>query len=105
MGEYCGPRELVLDGQSVSRDTDPEYRPQNVNKEVHAQTSEPLNPPDELAQHFSKNRFRTNCSSFSFESSESYRVFNNLHDSNSIFWSAGIGSRLKKSPKLQLIRS
>ena len=27
MVEYCGPRELVLDGQSVSRDTDPEYRP------------------------------------------------------------------------------
>ena len=26
--EYCGPRDLVLDGQSVSRDTDPEYRPQ-----------------------------------------------------------------------------
>ena len=36
--EYFGPRELVLDGQSVSRDTDPEYRPQNVNKEVDTQT-------------------------------------------------------------------
>ena len=36
--EYFGPRELVLDGQSVSRDTDPEYTPQNVNKEVDTQT-------------------------------------------------------------------
>ena len=39
MVEYFGPRALVLDGQSVSRDTDPEYRPQNVNKEVNTQTS------------------------------------------------------------------
>ena len=48
--------------------------------------SEPSNPPDELAQNFSKkkNPFRTNYSSIFFESSESDRVFNYLHDSNSI---------------------
>ena len=40
MVEYFGPRELVLDGQSVSRDTDPEHRPQNVNKEVSAEREE-----------------------------------------------------------------
>ena len=38
MVEYFGPRELVLDGQSVSRDTDPEHRPQNVSNEVNTQT-------------------------------------------------------------------
>ena len=32
-------------------------------------------PPDELAQNVSKNPFRTNYSSFFFERSESYRVF------------------------------
>ena len=47
------------------------------------------NPPDELAQHVSKNPFRTK---FSFECSESYRVSNYLHDSNSIFRPARINS-------------
>ena len=50
------------------------------------------NPPRELAQNVSKNRFRTNYSSFFFESSESYRFFNYLHDSNSNFRAAGIYS-------------
>ena len=39
---------------------------------------------------FRKNAFRTNYSFIFFESSESDRVFNYLHDSNSIFWCAGI---------------
>ena len=41
------------------------------------------NPPDELAQNISNK-------SLSFESSESCRVFNYLHDSISIFRAAGI---------------
>ena len=49
--------------------------------------SEPSNLSDEFAQNVSKkNPFRTNYSScFSFHSSESYCVFNYLHDSSSIF--------------------
>ena len=41
---------------------------------------------------FRKNTFRTKNSSFSFESSESYRVFNYLLGSNSIFRAARINS-------------
>ena len=53
--------------------------------------SEPSNPSDELVQHVSKrNLFRTKFSSFFFTSSESYRVFHYLHDSNSIFLAEGI---------------
>ena len=48
--------------------------------------SRPSNPPDELAQNVSKKiPFGRIIPSFFFESSESYRVFNYLHDSNSIF--------------------
>ena len=36
--------------------------------------------------------FENSISANSFESSESYRVFNYLHDSNSILWAAGINS-------------
>ena len=44
-------------------------------------------PPDELAQNVSnKNLFRMNCSSIFLKSSESNRVFNVLHDLNSMFW-------------------
>ena len=50
------------------------------------------NPPDELVQNVSKNPFLDELFLFSFESSESYRVFNYLHDSNSIFRAAGINS-------------
>ena len=54
------------------------------------------NPPDELAENVSKKKKklrRTNYSSFFFlESSESDRVFNYLHDSNSIFRAGRINS-------------
>ena len=55
---------------------------------------DPSNPPDELVQHVSrKNPRQTNYFLiFSFESSESDRVFNYLHDSNSIFRARGINS-------------
>ena len=44
-------------------------------------------PPDELAQNVSnKNLFRMNYSSIFLKSSESNRVFNVLHDLNSMFW-------------------
>ena len=52
--------------------------------------SEPSNPPDELAQNVSKNLFDDFFHLFSFESSESYLVFNSLHDSNSICRTGGI---------------
>ena len=42
------------------------------------------NPPDELAQNVSKKSLSDEWFLFFSESSESYRVFNNLHDSNSI---------------------
>ena len=38
-----------------------------------------------------KNPFPTDYAFF-FESSESYRVFNYLHDSNSISWAAGMNT-------------
>ena len=48
--------------------------------------SEPSNPPDEKAQNVSKKSFSDELfPDLSFESSESYRVFNYLHDSNSFF--------------------
>ena len=47
---------------------------------------DPPNPPDELAQNVSKKiPFERIIPTFFFESSESDRVFNYLHDSNSIF--------------------
>ena len=50
-------------------------------------------PPDELAQNVSKKiPFRRIIPPFFFESSESDRVFNYLHDSNSIFRAAGTNS-------------
>ena len=53
--------------------------------------SGPSNPPDELAQNVSKKiPFGRIIPPFSFESSESDRVFNFLHDSNSIFRALGI---------------
>ena len=66
-----------------------------LNKNV----SRPSNPPEELAQHVSKkNPRRTNYSSiFSVESSESDRVFNYLHDSNSIFRVGRIKSEIFKA--------
>ena len=56
--------------------------------------SEPSNPPDELAQNVSKKKSPSNelFLHFFFESSESDRVFNYLHDSNSIFRAGGINS-------------
>ena len=57
--------------------------------------SEPSNPPDELAQNVSKKKKSLSDElflHFSFESSESDRVFNYLHDSNSIFRTRGINS-------------
>ena len=48
--------------------------------------SRPSNPPDELAQNVSKKSLSDElffC--FFFDCSESYRVFNCLHDSNLIF--------------------
>ena len=53
--------------------------------------SRPSNPPGELAQHVSKKKNPPSDEiflHFSFESSESDRVFNYLHDSNSIFQAA-----------------
>ena len=48
--------------------------------------SRPSNPPDELAQHVSKKPFSDELFLlFCFESSEYHRLFNCLHDSNSIF--------------------
>ena len=48
--------------------------------------SRPSNPPDELAQNVSKkNPVGRIIPPFFFDSSESDRVFNYLHDSNSIF--------------------
>ena len=53
--------------------------------------SEPSNPPDELAQKcFEKNPSGRIIPLFFFGRSESYRVFNCLHDSNSIFRAGGI---------------
>ena len=47
---------------------------------------DPNNPPDELAQNVSKKSFSDELFlHFFFESSESHRVFNHSHDSNSIF--------------------
>ena len=56
--------------------------------------SEPSNPPDELAQHVSKKKKNLSDEIFLyfFEGSESYRVFNYLHDSNSIFRAGKINS-------------
>ena len=53
---------------------------------------EPSNPPDELAQNVSKKiTVGRIIPPFFFESSESDRVFNYLHDSNSMFraWVSG----------------
>ena len=48
--------------------------------------SRPSNPPDEFAQTVSKKSLSDELFlQFFFESSESERVFNYLHDSNSIF--------------------
>ena len=53
----------------------------------------PSNPPDELAQNVSKkNPPGRIIPPFFFESSESYRIFNYLHDLNSIFRAGGIKS-------------
>ena len=56
--------------------------------------SEPSNPSDESAQNVPKKNSLPDelflC--FYFESSESYRVFNDLHDSDSILRAAGINS-------------
>ena len=55
--------------------------------------SRPSKPPDELAQHVSKKSLSDELFlHFFFESSESYRVFNYLHDSNSILRAGGIKS-------------
>ena len=56
--------------------------------------SGPSNPPDELAQNVSKKKIPVGriIPPFFFESSESDRVFNYLHDSNSIFRAAGIST-------------
>ena len=52
-----------------------------------------LKPSDELAQNVSnKFFFGRIIPPFSFESSESHRVFKCVHDSNSIFRAAGINS-------------
>ena len=62
-------------------------------KEKKFPTSGPSNPPDESAQNVSKNNpFGRIIPPFFFESSESERVFNYLHDSNSILRAAGINS-------------
>ena len=56
----------------------------------------PKNPPDELAQNVSKKKKHFSDEfflQFPFEGSEFYRVFNYLHDSNSIFRAAGIISK------------
>ena len=51
--------------------------------------SRPSNPPDDSAKNVSKKiPFGRIVPSFFFESSESYRVFNYLHYSNSIFRAA-----------------
>ena len=62
-------------------------------KRVKKQISRPSNPPDELAQNVSKKSLSDELSfHFFLESSESDRVFNCLHDSNSIFRARGINS-------------
>ena len=60
------------------------FSPKNV--------SRPSNPPDELAQNVSKKIPFGRIILHSFESSESDRIFNYLHDSNSIFRAPGINS-------------
>ena len=66
----------------------------------------PSNPPDEIAQHVSKKSPSDELFLlFFFESSESDRVFNYLHDSNAIFRAGRINSEwvfrrtVIKSPK------
>ena len=55
--------------------------------------SRPSNPPDELAQNVSKKSLSDELFLHFFcKSSESDRVFNYLHDSNSIFWAQRIKS-------------
>ena len=57
--------------------------------------SRPSNPPDELAQNISKKKKSLSDElflHFSFKSSESDRIFNYLHDSNSILRARGINS-------------
>ena len=64
-------------------------------EQIQKHVSGPSKPPDELAQNVSKkkNPRRTNYSFFFFfESSESDRVFNYKHDSNSIFRAGRINS-------------
>ena len=57
--------------------------------------SRPSNPPDELVQNVSKKSLSGELFlHLFFESSESDRVFNCLHDSNSIFRAAGIDSEI-----------
>ena len=58
--------------------------------------SRPSNPPDELAQNVSKKKKKSLPDELflhvSFESAESGRFLNYLHDSNSIFLARGINS-------------
>ena len=63
-------------------------RERNERKDVFffENVSEPPNPPDELAQNVSKKILSDELFlHFFFESLEFYRVFNYLHDSNSMF--------------------
>ena len=64
-------------------------RDKDERKEFFFKVSRPSNPPDELGQHVSKKKKKKTVGRiihpFFFESSESDRVFNYLHDSNSIF--------------------
>ena len=70
-----------------------------------ANVSRPSNPPDELAQNVSKKiPFGRIIPPFFFESSESDRVFNYLHDSNSIFWARGINSEIFSGGTVVLLR-
>ena len=67
--------------------------------------SRPSNPPDELAQNVSKKiPVGRIIPPFFFESSESDRVLNYLHDSNSIFRAQGIISEIFSGGTVMSIR-
>ena len=89
-----GDRERQRQKQSETETEREERKRREKMKDIFPKNvSRPKNPPDELAQNVSKkNPLRTNYSSFSFESSESDRVFNYLHGSNSIFRAGEINS-------------
>ena len=60
-------------------------------EQIQKNVSRPSNPPDELAQNVSKKiPVGRVIPPFFFESSESDRFFNSLHDSNSTFRARGI---------------